>query len=151
MTSTRRILTLAGAAAGLALLAGFAGGCGMHRHPRDPAEVASFVASHVDDALDNLDATPTQRQQIHAIADKLVKDGVALHAGQADARKALVAQWDSAQPNRDQIHALIDQRIEALRAFAYEAADSAVDVHGILSPDQRAKVSKKIHRHADVH
>ena len=133
-----RTPTLAGAFAGLALLTGFAGGCAAHHHPRDPAEVASFVSSHVDDMLDGLDATPAQRQQIHAITDKLVTDGLALRGGQADARKALVAQWDSAAPDRAQIHALIDQRIDALRAFAHEAADSAVDVHGLLTPDQRA-------------
>ncbi len=149
MTWKKTLTAAAAVLAGLVLLAGFAGGCAAHRHPRDPAEVAAFVSSHLDDALDNVDATASQRQQIHAIVDKLVQDGVKLHAAQADARKELLAQWDSAQPDRAGISSLIDQRIDALRAFAHEAADAAVDVHGVLTPEQRAKVSKKIHRHMD--
>src|SRR5512140_683963 len=63
--------TLIAGAAGFVLLTGFAGGgCG-HHHPRDPAEVAAAVTARVDDALDDLDATAAQRQQINAVKDRM--------------------------------------------------------------------------------
>ena len=102
------------------------------------------VTAHLDDALDDLKATDAQRAQIQALKDKLLKDGQALHQGQADAKKALLAQWDSATPDRAAVHALVDARIDAIRAFAHEAADAGLDLHGILTPEQRAQIAKKV-------
>ncbi len=146
----KRTLAAAGAALAVVLLVGFtAAGCGHHRGHRDPAQVAKMVNAHLNDVLDDLDATPAQREKIHALADQVLADAQKLHAGQADAHQALLAQWDAATPDAAQVHALIDQRIDALRAIAHEAADAAIQAHGVLTPEQRAKVSKKIHRHSD--
>lgn len=139
---------LAALAAGFVLLTGFRGGCGGHHHA-DAAQVDKMITAHLDDALDDLKATDAQRTQVLALKDKLVKDAAALHQGQADAKKALVAQWDSATPDRTAVHALVDARIDAIRAFAHEAADAGLDLHGILTPEQRAQISKKVHRHMD--
>ncbi len=141
------VAVLAALAAGFVLLTGFRGGCGGHHS--DPARVDKMVTAHLDDALDDLKATDAQRAQILALKDKLLKDVAALHQGQADAKKALLAQWDSATPDRAAVHALVDARIDALRAFAHEAADAGLDLHGTLTPDQRARISKKVHRHMD--
>ena len=126
---------------------GFRGGCG--GHGRDPASVDQMVTSHLEDALENLDATPAQKTQVMALKDKLLQKGLALRQGNQDVRRQLVAQWDSDTPDRAKVHALVDARIDAMRAFAHEAADAAVDLHGILTPEQRAKISKKIHRHME--
>ncbi len=131
-----------------ALATGFRGGCG-GGHARDPAAIDRMVTSHLDDALDDLDATPAQRAQVMALKDRVLQQGAALRQGGAETKKALVAQWDSASPDRAAVHALIDARIDAMRAFAHQAADAAVDLHGILTPEQRAKISKKIHRHME--
>ncbi len=135
------------ALAASALLLAIPAGCGRH-HP-DPARVDRFVTAHLDDALDDLDATAPQRTRVHELKDKLLKDGAALHQGQRDARKELVAQWDSAAPDAARVHALVDARIDAIRAFAHQAADAGLELHGLLTPEQRAKVSKKIHRRMD--
>jgi Spy/CpxP family protein refolding chaperone len=147
--------TLAGGAAvvaavgTIALLGAFAGhGCGRHGH--DPAQVAAFVSARVDDALDDLDATPAQREKIHAVKDRLLADATRLHESHAGDRGELVAQWDAAQPDAAKLHALVDARVDEMRKLAHEAVDSAIEVHGILTPEQRAKVSKKVHRHVDV-
>jgi Spy/CpxP family protein refolding chaperone len=143
------IAVLAALAAGFVLLTGFRGGCGGHHHA-DAASVDKMIAAHIDDALDDLKATDAQRAQVLALKDKypLLKGG-ALHQGQAEAKKALVAQWDLATPDPAAVHALVDARIEAIRAFAHQAADAGLDLHGILTPEQRAQVSKKIHRRMD--
>jgi periplasmic protein CpxP/Spy len=126
---------------------GFRGGCG--DHGRDPASVDRMVTSHLEDVLENLDATPAQKTQVMALKDKLLQQGTALRQGGQDVRRQLVAQWDSDAPDRAKVHALIDARADAMRAFAHQAADAAVDLHGILTPEQRAKISKKIHRHME--
>ena len=33
-----------------------------------------------------------------------------------------------------------------MRAFAHDAVDAGVDAHGVLTPEQRAKVTKKLER-----
>ena len=143
----KTVPVLLGLAAVFVLAAGFRGGCGGHRH--DPASIDRMVTSHLEDALDDLDATPAQRTQVTALKDRLLQKGAALRQGSQETRRELVAQWDSASPDRAKVHALIDARIDAMRAFAHEAADAAVDLHGILTPEQRAKISKKIHRHME--
>jgi len=136
---------LALALAGFVLLTGFHGGCG--HHPRTPAEITAAVNSHLDGALDDLDATPAQRDQIHALVAPLLTQGLQLRADGKAAHAELLAQWQSDTPDRAKLHALVDQRADAMRAFAHAAVDAAVDAHGVLTPAQRAKVTKKIQRH----
>ena len=140
----KTVPVLVGLAALFALATGFRGGCGGHGH--DPASVDRMVTSHLEDALEDLDATPAQKAQVMALKDRLLQRGAALRQGNQDTRRQLLAQWDSASPDRAAVHALVDARIDAMRAFAHEAADAAVDLHGILTPEQRAKISKKVHR-----
>lgn len=139
-----RLLLAAGCLAGLAVLGGFAGGCG-HR-PRDPAEMAAFVKDRVDDALDDLSATDAQRQQVQAVADRLLASGRALHQDGEPLHAEIKAQWESPNPDRARLHALVDQRIDALRAFAHQAVDAGIEVHDVLTPEQRAKAERKVER-----
>lgn len=143
----KSVPVLVGLAALFLVATGFRGGCGGHRH--DPAEIDRMVTSHLEDALDDLDATGAQKAQVMALKDRLLQKGAGLRQGSQETKRELVAQWDSASPDRARVHALIDARIDAMRAFAHEAADAAVDLHGILTPEQRATVSKKIHRRMD--
>lgn len=145
--STKRTLTLMAAAGGLLLATGFATGC--HRGPgahRDPAEMAKFVTARVDDALDDIDATPAQREKIHAVKDRLLAQGTKLHADRAALHAELLAMWKADPIDRARLHAIVDERIDALRAFAHAAADGAADAHDALTPEQRAKVGKKAER-----
>ncbi len=131
-------------ALGLVAIVGFrfAGHC----HGRDPAQVKAMVNEHVDDTLDDLKATPDQRTQIHAVVDKLLQDGEKLHGGHAAVHDEVLAQWKSDQPDAAKLRALVDERAKELRAFADEAIDAGVQVHGILTPDQRAQLTRKIER-----
>ncbi len=136
-------MILAGLAA-LVALAGF-GRCG-GPHPHDPAQMAAFVTDRVDDVLDDLNATDAQRQQIHAIKDRLLAQAAELHKDGEPLRGEVKAQWESATPDRARLHALVDQRADAMRAFAHQAVDAAIEVHDILTPEQRAKLEKKMER-----
>jgi Spy/CpxP family protein refolding chaperone len=139
------LATLVAGAAGFVLLSGFAGGCG-HSHPRDPAEVAAAVSARVDDLLDDLKATDAQRQQVNAVKDRMLAKAQALHQAGQPLHQELMAQWNSPDPDRARLHALVDQQMDALRSFAHDAVDAGADVHAILTPDQRAQLTKKMER-----
>lgn len=143
----------AGAGALLALgatatLTGFAGGCGHHGrgHGRDPAAVAAFVTDRVDDALDDLDATPEQRTRIHAVKERLLAAAQEARAKGGDHRAELLEAWRSETPDAARLHALVDEHLDALRAVAHQAVDGAVEVHGTLTPAQREQLAVKAER-----
>jgi protein CpxP len=134
-------------AVGAVALTGFAGGCGAHRFgPRDPAQMAAFVTGRVDDLLDDIDATPEQRTRINEVKDRLLAAGTKLHGEHAQVHDAIRAEWTKDQPDAARLHALVDGRAEEMKAFAHQAVDAGVEVHGILTPEQRAKLAKKADR-----
>lgn len=126
-------------------LTGFRGGCG-RPDPRDPAQVAAFVTARVDDALDDLDATPAQRTQLHAIKERMLQRTQSLRDGRTATHDILLAEWTAEKVDRARVHALIDARAAELQALAHEAADAAIEVHDLLTPEQRAKLAKKAER-----
>jgi protein CpxP len=142
---TKILLPLAGAL--LLLSAGAAAGChrGSGAH-RDPAEVTKAVNEHVDEALDDLHATPAQREKVNAVKDRLLADGLKLRGDREALHGELLAAWKGETVDRARLHQLVDQRIDALRALAHEAVDGVADVHDVLTPEQRAQVAKKLER-----
>jgi len=140
----KRTLATLAAAGGLAALAAL-GGC-THRHPRDPAEAAAFITSRVDGMLNDLNATDAQRAQVHALKDRLLADGLKLHAAGEPFHAEVLAQWSSATPDAAKLHALLDERADALRSYAHELVDAGVELHGILTPEQREKLAKEVER-----
>ncbi len=138
-------VTLA-AVLGVVALTGFAGGCGHHGPGRDPAQVAKFVNARVDDLLDDVDATPDQRTKLHAIADRMLAEGQALHADQAQVHDTVLAQWKAETPDKAQLHALVDARMDELRKLAHDAVDAGVEAHDVRTPAQRETLAKKAER-----
>lgn len=136
------------AIAGLLLAGGFVAGChrGPGAHGRDPAEVAKLVTERVEDALDDVDATPAQREKILAVKDRLLAEGQKLRGDREALHAELLAAWKAERVDRARLHAEVDARIEALRAFAHSAVDGAADAHDVLTPEQRAKIAKKLER-----
>jgi periplasmic protein CpxP/Spy len=118
---------------------------GAFRHGSHGGGFPGMLGPRLDRLLDEVDATADQRAKIHAIRDRLAEKGKALHATRREDLKAALAQWDAANPDTAALHAKIDQRAQAMQAFAHEVADALVEVHGILTPDQRAKLSQKWH------
>ncbi len=145
--TTKRTLTIL-AAGGLVLAAGLATGChrGPGGHHGDPAKVAQFVTARVDDALDDLDATAAQREKIRAVKDRLLAEGTKLHADRKQLHAELLTMWKAEAVDRARLHAIVDERIDAMRAFAHAAADGVADAHDVLTPEQREKVAKKAER-----
>lgn len=131
---------------GIVALAAFRGGPG-GMHGRGGPE--AFFGARIEDMLDDVDATPQQREQIGAIAAQLREKAKALHADRKGEREQLVAQWEAGKLDRAQLVAHVDAKAEQMKAFGHEVADAMIKVQGILTPDQRAKVAKKMRRHME--
>jgi periplasmic protein CpxP/Spy len=61
--------------------------------------------------------------------------------------RAFLDEWKAASPDKARLHQLVDERVEAFRKVAHEAVDAGVEVHDVLTPEQRAKITKKAERH----
>ncbi len=135
-------------AAGFITLTGFGGGCRGHGHGhgRDPAELAAFVTDRVDDALDDLDATPEQRTRINAVKDRMLAAGLEARGARGQTHETLLGEWKATSPDAAKLHALVDARVDAMRALAHQAVDAGVEVHGILTPEQREQLTRKAER-----
>jgi periplasmic protein CpxP/Spy len=142
----KKILTAVGSltivlAAGLAL-AGFSG-CGHHRLGPE-----RMVNSRVNDALDDLKATPEQRQKVLAVKDRMLASVKALHGDHQALVKEALSLWESPSFDHARALALVDARIDAMRTVAHQAVEAAAEVHGTLTPEQRAQVAARMRKHA---
>ncbi|MBX7099537.1 MAG: Spy/CpxP family protein refolding chaperone [Myxococcaceae bacterium] len=117
-----------------------------------PAErMEKMVAWKVDDALDDLDATPQQRTQVEALSKKFVADVKPVLAQGEGTRDALVAEWKKSEPDATKVHAVIDGQLDAVKALVHSVADSALEVHRLLTPAQRDDVTKRLEKHSGAH
>jgi Spy/CpxP family protein refolding chaperone len=133
------------AAAGFGHRGGF---CGAHG---DPARMERMLGAHLDEVLDELEATPAQREKIAAVKDRLLAKGRALHEERGGAMTELLAQWESPTPDRARVNAIVDERAAGMQAFAHEVADAMVEVHAVLTPEQRAQVAERWRERAERH
>ncbi|RKH32814.1 periplasmic heavy metal sensor [Corallococcus praedator] len=141
----KKKLIIAGTAVvAVTLLTGFGfGGRGGHHGSPDPERIKQMVTWKLDDKLDDLDATEAQRSSIHAVKDRLLAEGQQLMEGQQAVRTEALAQLESPTPDAAKLHALVDSRIDAFRAFAHKATDAVLEMHRTLTPAQRQELASE--------
>ncbi|MGI5865816.1 MAG: Spy/CpxP family protein refolding chaperone [Myxococcales bacterium] len=134
------------AIAAFVLLTGFGG---HHRGPfhHDAAKMRKHLDFRINDILDDLNATEAQRSQIHAIKDRLHAELEGTASQRQAAREAVHQEWRSARPDAARLHALVDQHLDAARAVLHKAVDAFVEVHAVLTPEQRAQLEEKLPAH----
>lgn len=113
----------------------------------NPEQLEQMSNRFLDHALDDIKATPDQRKKLQGMKDELFKEGMSLRDERKDSMEEALKVWDSANPNPQAVHAMVDARIDRMRAFAHEAADKVIEAHGVLTPEQRAQVSARIREH----
>lgn len=138
------------AALAVIALAGFAAAAGRFER-RDPQKAYDLITQKVNGMLDDIKATDAQRTQITQLKDKLFNEGMELRKSERGLKRDLLVNWDAPQIDANAVHAQVDKRIDALRAFAHDAADASIQVHDILTPDQRAQVKQELNRHFKQH
>ncbi len=115
-------------------------------HHPGPAMMAKFVAWKVGDTLDTIKATDAQRAVVNTAKDRLLAEAQKQADAHIAVHETLLAQWNGATVDRAKVHALVDARIDEVRAAAHLAVDSLSDVHDVLTPAQRAQVADEFHR-----
>lgn len=135
----------------VALLAGVAvAACGGPRHGRfDMERVDKMISWKLDDVMDELEATDAQRQQLVAIKDRVMVRLAEERAAHEGMRPEFLLELAKDQPDPDKLHQLVDTRLEQLRPKLHEAVDVALEVHAVLTPEQRDRIEQHVkERHA---
>lgn len=130
----RRIIPVVAALA----LAGIGIGACVAEVKQSPEERAiAFVDQRVEEALDEIEATDAQRTRAHELKEELIADFKKVHAGHEE-RHALVKElWLSDEVDPKKAHQMVDERIDTMRATAHKVTDAALELHQLLTPEQR--------------
>lgn len=117
-------------------------------------QIQQKVNKGVERVLDRVDADETQKARVKLMARDLVLKGRKLKESHKGTKQQLKAQWNSARPDRKQVHRILDKQIDGVRALIHEVADKVVDLHAILTPQQRQELQQlgeKFHKHRRGH
>jgi len=123
-------------------------GCGHRAAPVDEAEAQlqqqKVFKRRLGFVLDTLDATEAQRQQIDGLVQKAWAKGKQLRAERKRAMAVLRQQWQKPQADARAIRAAADELTRAVRDLGQQAAEIFVELHQILTPQQRTKLLQLI-------
>ncbi|MFC1523919.1 Spy/CpxP family protein refolding chaperone [Thermodesulfobacteriota bacterium] len=99
-----------------------------------------------EDLMDEIDATDSQQQQLSVIKDQLLKECNELHGSKAEMHNLFLEGLRKESPDSAEVHSLVDQRLEQFGVFAHSLADSMLEVHKILTPEQREILIKHVEK-----
>lgn len=132
----------------VAVLAVTAVGCG---RGKSAERMEKMIELRVDDALDDLDATSDQRQQVQALTKSTITQAKPVIEQATAARSTLITEWKSNAPDSAKVHQTVDAQLDSIRAFAHVLADRAIDLHRLLKPEQRDQISARFDRFEKRH
>jgi Spy/CpxP family protein refolding chaperone len=118
-----------------------AGPGGPHHGHHRGALMAKLVDWHVGEVLDELKATPEQREKVTRIKDQILAEAKTLHAGGRGLHQEIHALLQQDEPDAARIHELVDSRMAELRTFGHKLADAALEVHKVMTPEQRQQLA----------
>lgn len=140
----KKLLPVLLASMAFVMLTGFYGRCGAADAEGRAKKITRAAHSHVEDFLDDVDANDAQRTQVAALTDRVLQQGLPLIPEHMQAKKELIAEWRSKTPNASRIHAIVDERVDGVRKVLHTVADAAIELHALLTPEQRAEISERL-------
>lgn len=118
-------------------------GCGGTPEERfDRAQ--SYAHDRLSDKLDDLEATDAQRARITELERALFSDARPLVLSNRQTKLELVSELRGDTVDAAKLHQLVDARAAAYTALAHKMVDAAVEVHGLLTPQQRAQLNAEL-------
>jgi periplasmic protein CpxP/Spy len=133
----------------IGLLAGF--GFGRARGPMDPKKMEKFITWRINDVLDDINATPTQRAAVLAVKDRLLPEAGRLMMERKGTHEVFAQAWKSDKPDAKALHLLVDQRADEMRALAHKVLDGALEIHDALTPTQREQLAAQAEEMHQMH
>jgi Spy/CpxP family protein refolding chaperone len=132
----------------IALLAGFT--WSHARGPMDPKRMERFINWRVNDAMDEIQASPNQRNTVLAVKDRLLPEAQRMMGERGAIHEQFAQAWKSEKPDGKALHSALDQRMDEFRAFAHKALDGALEIHAVLTPAQREQLAAQAAEHAGM-
>lgn len=114
-----------------------------------PERAQRFVTYMVNEGLDEVDATDDQRTAILASKDRLFNAAMEMRGDRQAMVETLLNQWQKETPDEDVVRALVAERMAAHQAFADQAVTELLQVHQILTPEQRTEIAERLEKHRD--
>lgn len=128
------------AVSAVALLSGFVGSCGHRRGHMKPERVQRHMTERVNDFIDDVDANDSQAKQIRGLAQGLTDRVPTLMKGHKSMKDSLQKAWASPAPEAQPLHEQLDRQIEGVSSAMHAIIDAGVELHKILTPEQREEV-----------
>lgn len=123
-------------------------GCGGTPEERfDRAQ--SYAHDRISSKLTELGATDAQRARIEQLEQTLFSEARPLVLSHQQVKRELVNELRGDRPDAAKLHQLVDARAAVYVAFAHKLLDAALEVHGLLTPDQRAELNAEISERMD--
>jgi Spy/CpxP family protein refolding chaperone len=132
----------------LALVVGFAGAAvaaGLH-HGRD-GFLKDRIAARVSKALDEIQATPQQRQIVEQAENDIVNAIQAKTQARHGTHQALLQAFTADNFDAQAVQAFADARAQDVKDLAAVVIPSLQKVHDALTPEQRATLAKLAQQH----
>jgi hypothetical protein len=107
---------------------------------------ATWSSARKTSALSKIDADEQQRESAEQIKVRLLERFDQAQLGRASVRKEFVDAFERPEPDSQRLHALLDERARIYEEAAHAVLDGALELHGVLSPEQRAEIVEMLER-----
>lgn len=132
--------TLKAVVAGMAILSvGTFAACKSHHSGHDPKK----LKEHVEASLKKVGATDEQRLKIGVVTDRIIADGSDLCKNSQGLGKKMTDCFLLDKPNKEWLHQTVDEKAKEMTAFAHRTVDSLIEISGMLTGEQRAKLQTR--------
>ena len=138
------VLLLAGGATAFAFRGahGGHGGHGMMKH---------FVSAAIDDALDEAQVTPQQRDQLHAVRDRTFATLETHMKGRGAHMDEALQLFEADRVDANKVQALRAERETQMKQVGDAIQQAVIEAHDILTPEQRKVVAEYVRSHRPNH
>jgi Spy/CpxP family protein refolding chaperone len=118
---------------------------------RDGALMHKFIEFAVNEKLDEVGATPAQKQKVQEVKERLLAECHTLRGDRKAFREELLTLLEQDNPDPARLKAAVRQRTEALTRIADDAADALVELHAVFTPEQRKTLLADARAHLERH
>jgi Spy/CpxP family protein refolding chaperone len=132
-------LTTITAILGAVLVSGSLTACKHHGMSGDHSKQ---IKAHLDSSLKKVGASEEQKAKIDGIADQISADGKQIYTGNAGLKSKVVGCLLLDNPNREWLHATVDEKAKELTGFAHRSIDRLIEISAVLTPEQRQELKK---------
>lgn len=110
----------------------------------NPERIKSMVSWHIDDILDDIDATDEQTAKINAVKDRVLNHVIEKYKKGKAHKLEAVKVWEGDTIDMAKVYARIDEKMVEKKKTAYMVADALKEIHGVLTTEQRAFIGKEL-------